>query len=245
MNNKFTKLIQDCFSRLISFKVLSYVIFFFSLIPVYIILCVKLNCKLTPYLGYSNNSEAINEVLLNLSYSYIAATIFFILLTYLPHKIRTKHTKDYIITNVKLINKNIDLILLMLDGNDPNAKFKVTQTKINELVDKNYSREWEQPEKKITQSAKHSFIAKTASSITLTISEILYYRDYIDENLYKQLLEIKGDITLHYLTAEFFPAMCNQREDAKEAFKFFLYNLTKKIRELQKVDLRCGLLEFE
>ena len=37
----------------------------------------------------------------------------------------------------------------MLNGNDPNAKFKVTQTKINELIDKNYSREWEQPEKKL------------------------------------------------------------------------------------------------
>ena len=63
-----------------------------ALICLYAILQIKFDIAF--WVGYSANSKAINEVITNLSYSYLAAYIFFILTVTLPHwTMKTKVSK--------------------------------------------------------------------------------------------------------------------------------------------------------
>lgn len=242
---QFNKIIKKLHSKIFTLKFLSFCVIFFSIIPIYAILCIKLNFRFTPHIGYSTNSDALNDIFLNLSYSYIAASIFFILLTYLPHKIKSHNTKDFINNNINLLNKSLDIMILTLNGNDADAKIKINQSKLSELIDFNYSPDWDSPEMHRTQKYRHQFVSKCASDMLQCISEILEYRDYITENQYKSLLELKGDITLRVLSTEIFPEMCNKREDAKNAFKISFYNLVIKIRNLHTHNLYKSNLELE
>ena len=49
-----------------------------------------------PFFGETENAEAKNEVMLNLSYSYLAGLIFYILVTWLPNKVRTCRMQPFI-----------------------------------------------------------------------------------------------------------------------------------------------------
>lgn len=231
------KLIKKFIAKCFTIKLLSYCIVIFTIIPLYIILCVKLECAFTPHLGYSVKATQINEVLLNLSYSYIAAVIFYLLLTYIPYKIRARNTKNFIEDNFLLLNKSVDNIILLLNGIDPNAKFLISYEVINKLIDNNYSLNWEEKDKAIIQKAKHEIISGFASEIIKYTNNALEYRDYLKEDQYKILLEIKGDITIQLLTLDFFPRMCNKREDAKNGFKDSLYKLVKRTRSLLKTNI--------
>lgn len=63
-----------------------------ALICLYAILQIKFDISF--WVGYSANSKAINEVIANLSYSYLAAYIFFLLTVTLPHwTMKTKVSK--------------------------------------------------------------------------------------------------------------------------------------------------------
>ena len=245
MKLQFNKIIKTLHSKIFSLKFLTFCVIFFSIIPLYAILCIKLNCKVTPHLGYSPNADALNDIFLNLSYSYIAASIFFLFLTYLPHKIKAHNTKEFINNNITLLNHSIDLIILTLNGNDAEAKIKISQSKMSELIDLNYSLDWESPEKHKAQIFRHKFISKCASDMLVCISEILEFRDYINEERYKALLELKSDITLRVISSEIFPSMCNKREDAKNNVKIELYNIVVKIRNLHTHNLYKSNLELE
>lgn len=245
MNRYHSNITNRLRKYLCNMKSLSYLILFFSLLPIYIIFCVKFNCKLTPCIGYSPNADNINEVLLNLSYSYLAATIFYILMNYLPFKIKVWNTESYIQNNIELFNKSLDSLILLLNGYDHTAVIKISQDKINELIDRNYSIEWEEPDKHRKQISKHKGISVIAKNCITLINETLEYRDIIDESTYKSLLSIKSDITLQLFTYDFFPSMCNVRADAKEAVKVFLYNLIKTARSLEKMESQHSLFEIE
>lgn len=69
-------------------------------ISLYILFCVGLGWFWT--IGSSTNYERINQVLLNLSYSYIAGLIFYIFIEYIPKKIAAK--KAFNIWKNQLVN---------------------------------------------------------------------------------------------------------------------------------------------
>ena len=71
-----------------------------TIISIYIVLYVGLG--LIGPLGKSDNYFQINHVLLNLSYSYLAAFLFFLLIEYFPSKILSE--KAYIICKPSLVN---------------------------------------------------------------------------------------------------------------------------------------------
>ena len=69
-------------------KYINCVLIIITLFCLYVIGCVGLGWL--PSFGESENAEQYNNVALNLSYSFIAGWIFYILVTYLPYKQR-KH----------------------------------------------------------------------------------------------------------------------------------------------------------
>ena len=55
-----------------------------TILCLYVIGCVGLN--IFPTLGFCQKADAINSVGLNLSYSFIAGWIFYLLITYFPYR---------------------------------------------------------------------------------------------------------------------------------------------------------------
>lgn len=61
-----------------------------------------------PIFGYAPNAEARNEVLLNMSYSYLAGAIFYFFVTWLPYKVRAKKMRPFIEEKKKVIKQKMD-----------------------------------------------------------------------------------------------------------------------------------------
>jgi len=75
-------------------KVVKCVLLITTLISLYIIFCVGLGWFWT--IGFSFDSDKINQILINLSYSYMAGFIFYILVSYLPYRLKTEKLKPVI-----------------------------------------------------------------------------------------------------------------------------------------------------
>ena len=56
-----------------------------------------------PIFGYAPNADARNEVMLNLSYSYLAGAIFYFFVTWLPYKLRSRKMRPFINEKKKII----------------------------------------------------------------------------------------------------------------------------------------------
>lgn len=56
-----------------------------------------------PIFGYASNSDARNEVMLNLSYSYLAGAIFYFFVTWFPYKLRSQKMRPFINEKKKII----------------------------------------------------------------------------------------------------------------------------------------------
>ena len=63
---------------------------------------------ISPIFGEAVNADARNEVMLNLSYSYLAGLIFYILVSWLPYKIRSQKMRPFIEEKKKVIKGKID-----------------------------------------------------------------------------------------------------------------------------------------
>lgn len=81
-------------------KFSTFILLIITGLSLYILFCVGLGWFWT--IGSSTNYERINQVLLNLSYSYIAGLIFYILIEYIPKNIAAK--KAFTIWESQLVN---------------------------------------------------------------------------------------------------------------------------------------------
>lgn len=61
-----------------------------------------------PIFGETVNADARNEVMLNLSYSYLAGLIFYVLVSWLPYKIRSQKMRPFIEEKKKVIKDKIN-----------------------------------------------------------------------------------------------------------------------------------------
>lgn len=92
-------------------------------ISIYIFFCIGLGWFWT--IGSSENHERINQVLLNLSYSYIAGLIFYILIEFIPKKSAAK--KAFLIWESSLVNiylhmSEITAMIKLISGTTKNEK---------------------------------------------------------------------------------------------------------------------------
>ena len=104
-----TKSIRKIFNTIIKYPIF----FLLNAIPIYIISTLGLGYRWT--LLYSDNADNINSVLLNLSYSYVAALFFYILHDYIPTK--RNEFKSFLIIKPQLkeiIRMSEELIGLLL-----------------------------------------------------------------------------------------------------------------------------------
>ena len=69
-------------------KIVKYGLLVLTTVCIYIILCIGLGWFWE--IGHIENAEKVNSVLINLSYSYMAGFVFFILIEYIPKRISSK-----------------------------------------------------------------------------------------------------------------------------------------------------------
>lgn len=72
----------------------------------YAILTIKLN--LFWHIGVSEKAEGINEIILNLSYSVLAAVIFYIFIDVLPFYAKKKKVRQILLTMIKGLRSDIE-----------------------------------------------------------------------------------------------------------------------------------------
>lgn len=82
----------------------SWLLWLFTFISAYAVIQIKLGWGI--YLGYSDQADDINDVILNLSYSYLAALLFYILTVKLPYWDMKYKVHKALQKKVKLIESN-------------------------------------------------------------------------------------------------------------------------------------------
>lgn len=105
-----------------------------TLISIYIILYVGLGYGWP--LGSSENADRINNVALNISYSYIAGLIFYFFTSYLPYLVNKKKIKTILIAKSALITQKFEACVksCLINYNDPISYDGLTAAMANRSV---------------------------------------------------------------------------------------------------------------
>lgn len=90
---------KDCF-----FRYSDGLVVLIAVVCLYAILQIKFNFAF--WVGYTDNPTAINEVITNLSYSYLAAFVFYVLTVTLPHWKMKSKVKMALDKKIRLIESN-------------------------------------------------------------------------------------------------------------------------------------------
>lgn len=82
----------------------NYYVFLLTIICLYAIIQIKLECAF--WIGRSDKADSINDILLNLAYSYLAALIFYIFTSVFPYLSMRYRCKNALREKVRLIVSN-------------------------------------------------------------------------------------------------------------------------------------------
>jgi len=116
-------------------RITKYFLFIVTAICLYIICCVGLGWFWT--IGSAINSERINNVSINLSYSFIAGLIFYIFVSYLPNKAKIKKLKPVIDLKIKDLYNQINACVQTFDDKENHDIIKlITKDELTKVIQK-------------------------------------------------------------------------------------------------------------
>ena len=161
-----------------------YLLLLFSVIPVYIIVHVGLGWFIP--LGTSENADRINQVLLNLAYSYVAAMFFALIWEYIPQLSKEQKAFKMNESNFKKIHRNMQELILSLmmvyDIDKEISLIEINDLKYCDIYKPSYSQTYykkcrvnAEKEKQILEQGVFCFwkdIERYSSKIKKTISTI-------------------------------------------------------------------------
>ena len=141
-------------------------------------------------IGNCDNAERINEVLINLSYSFVAGLIFYVLVTYLP-KLQAKKTITpvikYKITNLQ---KQINACIQTFGTNeDEKLVENITKEQLSQLINQAdmYSNSFYAKMVGYQQN-NLQFLNATRSNVYTIMGQIIDYKEYMST---QQLIDIE------------------------------------------------------
>ena len=112
--------------------IISIILYLLTLSSGYIILTIGLGWFWT--IGSCENADRINQVLLNLSYSYIAGWIFYLLVTYFPEMQRKITLRPAIQLKIEDLRKQINACIQTFAKNE-SGLIKVNKGRCVEMYD--------------------------------------------------------------------------------------------------------------
>ena len=185
-------------------KTIKLILILISLLSLYVILTVGL--KVVAPISESSNSENINQVSLNLSYSYIAGLIFYFFVTLLPHLSLKRKLKPAI--NLKLTDLKTQITSYIRSFNSvENINLNdIKLVTIQNLLEKH----------SILDTSFYSgmtgttinnldFFYSTKSNIYNLIETTLTYRDYLTSNQILELEKIRDSKFFHLIKMGNYP----------------------------------------
>ena len=170
-----------------------------TIISVYIILNVGLGWFWA--IGSCENANRVNQVLLNLSYSYIAGCIFYLLVTYFPEMQRKKTLRPAIKLKIEDLRKQINACIQTFEKNeDWNLIDNISKEQLTNLIMNANMYDNSYYAKTIGYTQNHlQFLHATRDNVFAIIEQILSYKEYLSA---EQLLLIEKihDSTYFHLT---------------------------------------------
>jgi hypothetical protein len=151
--------------------------------------------------GESTNYERINSVLLNLSYSYLAGLIFYLLVSYFPYKFRQDKFKPIIKTKTENLYNQINACVVTFHNVENNTLIQnITLPELKEKINKNDLYNLSFYSHLVGyQMNNFEFLNKTRQNIFSLIESILLYREYMSSFDIEQIESIKDSKYFHLI----------------------------------------------
>lgn len=180
-------------------KIISIILYLLTLSSGYIILTIGLGWFWT--IGSCENADRINQVLLNLSYSYIAGWIFYLLVTYFPEMQRKITLRLALQLKIEDLRQQINAcIQTFAKDEDWHLVDTITKEQLIRLITNAnmYANSYYASIVGFQQNHLQ-FLHATRSNVFELIEQILFYKEYLSaEQLL--LLEKIQDSTYFHLT---------------------------------------------
>ena len=170
--------------RIINFYCKTYIWFSFAIVAFILCVNIELQWFLVPC---NSNAIAINNIILALSYSYIAATIFHILVNYLPQKKRRETIKPLINSKFQTLTELFRLCKLIVIppfdcSNKEYEKEEYCQLFSHDDLYEDYAF--------CKGQKKYERLENLRSQIIGTSTILLSYREYLRDEQFDYLIEV-------------------------------------------------------
>lgn len=167
-----------------------------SILSIYIIASVGL--EVIPTFKVSKNAVNINNVSLNLSYSYLAGLIFYFFISYLPKQIELQKIKPIIALKITDLTNQIESYIHTFNSQEDGVIKTITDAEIktlfttNSLLDQSFYAS-------LTGGSMSNvdFINSTKMNIIKYVDGILIYKEYLEFPQIIALEEIKDHKFFH------------------------------------------------
>jgi hypothetical protein len=163
----------------------------------YIILSIGLGWFWT--LGSSDNADKINQVLINLSYSYIAGYIFYLLVSYLPYQLKIIKLKPVIDLKINDLYNRINSCIQTFDTFD-NADFvkTISLEQLTEMINKKNMYENSFYANQVGYEMNNlKFLNATKVNIFEIADSLIVYKEYMTSEQVINIEKIKDSTFFH------------------------------------------------
>lgn len=149
-----------------------------TILCLYVIGCVGL--EILPTLGCAEKAHSINAVSLNLSYSFIAGWIFYLLVTYFPYHIFKKKFSPIIRGRIIDLCKQIEACVHTFSLEEPNVINSITKQRLLELINQKgmYSQSCFAEQVGYRMNNLH-FLVETKKNCFDIIEMLIPYKEYL------------------------------------------------------------------
>lgn len=180
-------------------KIIKITLWISGVISLYIILCVGLEWFWT--IGSFENAEKINQVLINLSYSYFAGLFFFLLVTQLPYIYKKEKFKPVINEKIKNLNTQIFACVQTFETVEIAQNINITKVELAQIINKNgmYANSFYAISAGY-QMNNFQFLVSTREQILGIIHSVKDYKEYINEEKIINIEKIKDSTFLHLIS---------------------------------------------
>lgn len=173
-------------------------------------------------------ATACNSIILNLSFSYIAASIFQLLVVYLPQQKRKKAIRPYLDRQISYIIEHIRLAKISVQRITFNTKELNKDEYIKTFCERDLFENYPLSQK----ISIYDKLIELRSQINSSVDSILSYREYLEDEQYEFVNMI---ICSKYLLNDIIPRDSDKpsQEDNQEEIGesiFNLYELSKKYK---------------
>lgn len=209
-------------------------IYILTIVSIYVIVYVGMGYGWS--VGESDNYERINKVMENLSYSYLAGCIFYMLTTQYAYWIRKQQFRPVMKFKMHKIVRMIDDVILEFSRKVDTA----TRTESDDLKIILDSKSWADdiPMLQKIQGIRISYIrylAITGQNVRTNVMELIQiYRDYLSE---EQISRLEGFVEMQaFRNAMHFSSYINVDLDDSDGKKFLIDEFIKMYEELKAIE---------